>query len=77
MLASDWTALLARELLAELHRRAEHQRLMGLRSADSGTPGIRALRWHGRAGLVRAGPAWRQRLPWRGSTPLGRGGEQA
>jgi hypothetical protein len=77
MLASDWTALLARELLTELHRRAEHQRLMGPRSAGGRTPGTRALRWHGREGQVPAGPAWRQRLPWRGSTSLGRGGEQA
>jgi hypothetical protein len=80
MLASDWTALLARELLAEL-RRAERQRLARLaraQAAGSRRPWARWKRWHAWAGLVQAArPLLRRRLPWRGSASLRRGGEQA
>jgi hypothetical protein len=79
MLTSDWTALLARELLAELHRQAEHQRLARLAQAQRGGKRRRTRRlgWRGRAGLVRARRASRQRLPWPDSAPLGQGGERA
>ena len=42
MLAADWTAQLASERMAELHRQAEHQRLVRLaRARRGGTGGVR------------------------------------
>jgi hypothetical protein len=52
MLAADWTALLASERMAELHRQAEHRRRAGLARAHrrGGNGGV----WHERRWL--AGP---------------------
>jgi hypothetical protein len=79
MLASDWTALLARELLAELRRQAERQHLARLAGATScwqeAVGSVEAMAWLGGPGP--GGARLAQRLPWRGAKPLRQGGEQA
>jgi hypothetical protein len=48
MLPSDWTAELGRQRMAELHRQAEHRRLVRLARAQrrGGTTGVgRGWRW--------------------------------
>jgi hypothetical protein len=63
MLPGDWTAELGRERMAELHRQAEHQRLVCLARAQrrDGTSGVACGR---RWGWLRVGDEVRVRAPW-------------
>jgi hypothetical protein len=61
MLPSDWTGQLAGERVAELHRQAEHQRLVRLARAQR----------HGRSSGVGRGRRWRWLAGWRRGSGAG------